>query len=202
MRRFSWSVSAESAGSRPPMSANASSSVIGSSDIADHASLARPVEQRLEKRLRGRLLAAEAQHREHGRRARRPQQLLEQDHAIGVGPLQIVDPHDERSASRQPAQQLSQRLECPPAESERIDAARLLSPSGHSRWRPPAAAPGTHASTPAHRAASASRHARGESTRDSGSNRRRRRRAPCMAPTRSRSIGPRARRHRRARRTG
>ena len=64
---------------------------------------ARPVEQSLEKRLGGGFLAAEAQHREHGGRARRPKQLLEQDGAIGVGPLQVVDPDDERLAIREPA---------------------------------------------------------------------------------------------------
>ena len=92
--------------------------------------LARPVEQGLEKRLGGRFLAAEAQHREHGRRARRPKQLLEQDGTIRVGPLQVVDPDDKRPASRQPAQQLAQRLECPPPKIERIDAPGLLIPAG------------------------------------------------------------------------
>ena len=122
MRRLSSSVSAESAGSRAPISVWASSSVIGSSEIADHIVTAGPLEQRLEKRLRGRFLAAEAQQREHGGRARRPKQLLEQHHTVGVGPLQVVDAHHERPAIRQPAEQLAQGLERPPPESERIGA--------------------------------------------------------------------------------
>ncbi len=79
---------------------------------------ARPIEQGPEKRLGGRFLAAEGQHREHGGRARRPKQLLEQDGAVRVGPLQVVDPDDERRRCRQPAQQLAQRRERPPPETQ------------------------------------------------------------------------------------
>ena len=44
-------------------------------------------------------------------------QYLEQDGAVSVGPLQVVDPDDQRSILRQPAQQLPQRLECPAPKS-------------------------------------------------------------------------------------
>ena len=78
---------------------------------------ARPVEERLEQRIAGRLFAAKAQQREQGRRTRMLKQYLEQDGAVSVGPLQVVDPDDQRSILRQPAQQLPQRLECPAPKS-------------------------------------------------------------------------------------
>ena len=161
------------------MSAVASSSVIGSSEIADHASRPGRSSSACRNGLRGRFFAAEAQHREHGRRARRPKQLLEQDGAVRVGPLQVVDADDQRPAIRQPAQQLAQRLECPAPKTERIDAPGLLIPARvrdgvhlqqhreHSRQR-------RHIGRQ-----QPSRPAGAESTRDSGSGRRRRRRAPC-----------------------
>ena len=85
----------------------------------------RSPEQRLKERLLRRLFAAEAQDGQHGRRVRTPQQLIEQDDAVRVGPLQIVDPHHERLAAREPAQQIAQRIECPPPQAQRIDTLEM-----------------------------------------------------------------------------
>ena len=60
---------------------------------------ARALEQRPQERLGRGFFAPEGQQREHGRRARRPKQFLEQHDAVGVGPLQVVDADDERPAS-------------------------------------------------------------------------------------------------------
>ena len=107
-----------------------------------------PLEQRLEKRLGGRFLAAEAQQREHGRRARRPKQLLEQHGAVRVGPLQVVDPDDQRlgdpragaaarAAPRMPGAggQADRRSRAPDRRRASGDSVHLQQHREHSRQR-------------------------------------------------------------------
>ena len=102
------------------MSAAASSSVIGSSEIADHTSRPARSSSACRNGFAGRLLAAEAQQRQHGGRARRPQQLLEQHGAVRVGPLQVVDPDDQRPASS-PAGAAARAAPRMPAAADRAD---------------------------------------------------------------------------------
>ena len=193
-------MSAESRGqARRPISVCASSSVSGSSDTRrTTASSARAIEQRLQKWLRGHLLAAEATAASASRRVRRRQQLVEEHDAVGVGPLQIVDPDHEqwRAASRASsslnasnARRLMRRGSTlsSSAAVRRAATASTCSSTGNTRVSADTSR-GNRPST------SLGRHR----ARDSGSGRRRPRRAPCTAPTRSRSSGRRARRRRRS----
>ena len=117
-----------SAGSRPPISR--ARFVLGHRLERHRQPLvaACPIEQGAQERLRGRFLTPEAQQREHGGRARRPQQLVEQHRTVGVGPLQVVDAHDERLAIRETREQVAQRLERTPPQTRQIAAVRFLIP--------------------------------------------------------------------------
>ena len=70
---------------------------------------ARAFEQRVQKRLGCDLFSAKAGDGQNRWRLRRPEQLLEQHGAVGVGPMQVVDAHNQRLPGRQAGQQLAQR---------------------------------------------------------------------------------------------
>ena len=192
----------EPAGSRTPISVCASSSVNGSSEIADQMSRPARCQQGLQEGLRGRFLAPEGQQREHGGCARGPKQLLEQHGAVGVAPLEVVDADDKQLAICHAAEQLAQRGECSPPETRTDRRGQAAGPDARPRSRAPGGARGTLASTPPHPVAADSRCPGVESMRDGDSDRRPLRRAPCKARTRSRSSDRRARWHRQARRSG
>ena len=83
-------------------------------------------EQRLEERLRGGFLAAETQQREQRRRPGRREQFLEQDRAVRIGPVQVVDVEDDRMTNGNRRQQFTERRERAAAQHERIgDLVRL-----------------------------------------------------------------------------
>jgi hypothetical protein len=88
----------------------------------------RAIEQGPQEGLGRHLLAPEAEERQHGRRRRRAEQLLEQHGAVGIGPLQIVDPDHEQTAVGQLAQQRTKRVERLMAEAQRIAGLGLFLP--------------------------------------------------------------------------
>ena len=173
MRASVASVSAESAGSRraderralrPPSSARA--------EIADH--LSRPAALRAglaEKRLRGGFFAAEAttasawRARLGGRSSSSSSTALSAS-AHCRSSMQMTSGW----RSRDPGEQLAQRVEGAPPQDERIGDRRAAAPGTRSRSPAPAAAPGTLASTPPRRAAAArSTSLAGIAMRDGGS---------------------------------
>ena len=97
-----------------------------------------------------------------------------------------------------PAQDFAQGFERPPPHRNGSEIASVHAPGTPGRSPGPAASPGTVAERRDVVWQQAFDAAGGESTRDSGTGRRQRRRAPCTARTRARSTGRRARRHRHA----
>jgi hypothetical protein len=94
--------------------------------VGDHAPLD-PLEL-LQRRPRARPVAAVGRQHQQRRRVRRGQQLVEQAHAVDVGPVQVVDRQDHRSAQRQRVQQPLERGERPPPrlvlDARRVDGRR------------------------------------------------------------------------------
>ena len=162
-----------------------------------------PLEQRSQERLRRRLFAAEAQQRQHagapGGRSSSSSSTALSASAHCRSSIQMTS--GRRSAIRPSSSR--KRVECPPPETRADRRSPSVPVPAHGR-------DGVHLQQ--HREHARQRRHIGrqqaldvlavESTRDGGSDRRPRRRAPCTARTRSRSSGRRARRHRRARRSG
>ncbi len=80
-----------SAGISDAITSRVSSSVIGSSGRAVRDGDPAPSQQRLQKRLGRDFFRAQAGHHQERWRVGRPQQVLEQEHAVRVRPVQVVD---------------------------------------------------------------------------------------------------------------
>ena len=174
------------------ISSPASASVIASTGRGGPERGAVRFEQPPEERLRLDFLGAEADERQHRRRVRRPQQLVEQRRAVGIGPVKIVDVDDDGPAPGEAVNQLTQCGKRVPPQHERIGNLEQSAPGGVSRPRTPAPAssPGTGARARRCRAARAARRPCRAATSGSGSSCRRRRPVLCRAPTRARSSAP------------
>ena len=185
------------------MSACASSSVIGSSEIADH--MPRPARS---SRAWRNGLAAVSSLRKHntvsiagglGGRSSSSSRTTLSASAHCRSSIQITSGW----RSRQPAQQLAQRLECAPPKTKRVDAHRGSGPHARWRWRRTCSITGnTRVNAGTSGGISRSTSLAWNRREIAAQVVDRRRRAPCKARTRFRSSGRRARRHRRAWRTG
>jgi hypothetical protein len=96
--------------------------------VAGSADAIRQLQQLGQRRALAYRLQTKTADQEHGGRARRMQKLLQKRQAVDVGPLQIVDVHDQRSIVGDGTQQAAQRREGTAPELSRIaDLSALLS---------------------------------------------------------------------------
>ena len=123
-----------------------------------------------------------------GQGHRRPQQFLEQQRPVGVGPMEVVDEDDDRRRSAMRARSSRSAPNAAASRAEGLGDRRLRSRQALA-MAGTRSIPGTGAAArPRHRAACCS--ASGpEASPGSGTGCRPRRRAPCRAPIRARSTG-------------